>query len=85
MNEFSQLGQLFGDQIEAMKGKVRADTLPCPKHGTESEKLGTYASFPSSFTEYGCPEGHTFKVQVGTTREDILAYRTGDGHSGLQT
>lgn len=75
MNEYSELGGLFAAQFKAMEGKVKADTLPCPKHGSESDKLGTYASFPSSFTEYDCPDGHTFKVQVGTTREQILASR----------
>lgn len=73
MNELTELGNLYARQIKDMEGKIRADTLPCPEHrDQEAEKGTTYASFPSSYTEYHCPAGHTFRVKVGTTREEIL-------------
>lgn len=72
--DLAGLGDLFQRQIENMPPpEDRAETLPCPEHGDESEKGGTYASFPSAYTEYHCPEGHTFAVKPGTTREDMQA------------
>lgn len=72
--EVAGLGDLFQRQIENMPPpEDRAETLPCPDHGVEAAKGGTYASFPSAYTEYHCPEGHTFAVKPGTTREDMQA------------
>src|SRR5690606_32085492 len=74
--ELNALQQMFQNQIENMPApQDRADTLPCPEHGVEAEKGTTYASFPSAYTEYHCPEGHTFAVKPGTTREQMLASR----------
>jgi len=71
MSEYAQLASILNSQIEDASKKTKADSLPCPEHRDEAEKLGTYASFPSSYTEYECPRSHTFKVRVGTTREQI--------------
>lgn len=72
--EMASLFNLMDQQIEDMQGVPRADTLPCPDHpGVEAEKGQTYASFPMAYTEYDCPEGHIFRVKVGTTREDMTA------------
>lgn len=70
--EVAELGDMFQRQIENMPPpEDRAAFLPCPEHGDESEKGGTYASFPSAYTEYHCPQGHTFAVRPGTTREEM--------------
>jgi hypothetical protein len=70
--EVVELGDMFQRQIENMPSpEDRAAFLPCPEHGDESEKGGTYASFPSAYTEYHCPQGHTFAVRPGTTREEM--------------